>query len=316
MMHAIETRGLAKSYGKLRALQPLDLKVRLGCCFGLLGPNGAGKSTLVKTLLGIVHATAGEASLLGRDWRQPESRRSVGYLPEGHRFPRYLTGREVCSYFGHLSGLSGAHLKHEIDKKLATVGMANWGDAKIPKYSKGMMQRLGLAQAMLGDPQLIILDEPTDGVDPTGRHEMRGVVREYAAANRTVFINSHLLSEVEVICDEIAILHKGKMIRHDTVSAIKASVEAGKTGTTVRFQTGPLSDATWQTLSAFKPEKQPDQWFTLTVADREGVNPIIDQLRRSGVPIYAIEPVRASLEDAFIEVITDQGDTSVGGVTR
>ena len=156
MGYAIETRSLSKTYGgRIHALKSLDLRVRSGSCFGLLGPNGAGTSTLVKTLLSIVHPTSGSAQLLGKDIQDPQARKSVGYLPEGHRFPSYLTGRGVCRYFGQLSGYSGAELDRDIDAKLALVNMRDWAETKITKYSKGMLQRLGLAQAMLGKMLLV-----------------------------------------------------------------------------------------------------------------------------------------------------------------
>ena len=165
MEYAIETTELAKTYkGGVRALRGVSLKVERGCCFGLLGPNGAGKSTLVKTLLSIVRPTAGSATILGRDIRSPAARRSVGYLPEGHRFPRYLTARSVCEYFGRLAGLHGETLQREIAAKLELVGLSDWTDSKVSKFSKGMAQRVGVAQSLLGDPDLILLDEPTDGV--------------------------------------------------------------------------------------------------------------------------------------------------------
>jgi ABC-2 type transport system ATP-binding protein len=226
--YAIETRGLSKTYhGRIQALKSLDLRVRSGSCFGLLGPNGAGKSTLVKTLLSIVHATSGSAQLLGKDFRNPAARRSVGYLPEGHRFPSYLTGRGVCLYFGQLAGLRIADLKRDIDEKLALVSMGEWADTKITRYSKGMLQRLGLAQAMLGNPALLFLDEPTDGVDPVGRYELRNVIRSIQAAGTTIFLNSHLLSEVEEMCDEVAILHRGAILQQGSVSSITAAASRG-----------------------------------------------------------------------------------------
>jgi ABC-2 type transport system ATP-binding protein len=313
MEYAIETFGLAKSYGRLQALKPIDLRLRLGLCFGLLGPNGAGKSTLVKTLLGIVHASSGSAKLLGVDFKSPQSRRRTGYLPEGHRFPRYLTGREVCRYFGRLSGLGGAALEDEITKKLAMVGMESWGGTKIPKYSKGMMQRVGLAQAMLGDPALILLDEPTDGVDPVGRQEMRGVIRDFCGTGRTVFINSHLLSEIELVCDEVAILHKGEMIHHGSITEIKAQVGGSKQGVDVRFQTGGMPEASWSALSARGAQRAPENSFVMTLASNDAIPPLIDELRAQKIAIYAVEPLRSTLEDAFVQAITAQEDGSVGG---
>jgi ABC-2 type transport system ATP-binding protein len=314
--YAIETRGLAKTYrGGVQALKPLDLQVRPGTRFGLLGPNGAGKSTLVKSLLSIVHATEGEAHLNGKAIGTPEARRGVGYLPEGHRFPRYLTGEGVCHYFGQLAGMSGSQLKEDTKKKLALVGMADWADTKISKYSKGMNQRVGLAQALLGDPSIIFLDEPTDGVDPKGRREIRDVIAEVASHGTTVFFNSHLLSEVEVICDTVAILNKGKLLRLGTVNEIKASVAGGGAKIPVTIRCGALPEALWSRLndrgaSALTQKENRVESFSMLLESEADVTPLIDLLRSERVDIFSVRPEEKQLEDAFIDVITasEEGD--------
>lgn len=239
--YAVETRDLTKIYrGKIMALRGIDLRVPKGSIFGLLGPNGAGKSTLVKVLLSIVSPTSGAATLFGRDISFADARLGVGYLPEGHRFPRYLTGRGVCEYFGKLSGITGAKLNKEIEEKLELVGMSRWAKTPITRYSKGMAQRVGIAQALLGDPGLVLLDEPTDGVDPVGRQQIREVVKEAARRGTTVFLNSHLLLEVEQVCDHVAILHQGRVIKQGTVEEIRSAVSS-KLGLTVRFVTDDLN---------------------------------------------------------------------------
>lgn len=305
MDFAVETSGLHKTYKRtVEALQPLDLRVPAGSCFGLLGPNGAGKSTLVKTLLSIVRASGGGAQLLGRDFRDPASRRSVGYLPEGHLFPRYLTGRGVCTYFGRLAGLRGAELKRDVEQQLELLEMARWGDTKLAKYSKGMCQRIGLAQAMLGRPRLLFLDEPTDGVDPLGRRKIRGVIRGLVEGGATVFVNSHLLSEVELMCDRVAILYRGRLIRQGTVGEITAPADGE--GRRYKFTTGPLDGALRAALGARGEVTDAADGFTLTAADRAQVSAAIDDLREAGVPIYGVEPHRMSLEEVFIHLIGDQ----------
>ena len=306
--YAIETRGLTKTYGKkLQALKPLDLQIRPGTRFGLLGPNGAGKSTLVKSLLSIVRATGGSATLNGRAIGTPQAREGVGYLPEGHRFPRYLTGAGVCHYFGQLAGLSGARLKEDTMKKLALVGMAEWADTKISKYSKGMNQRVGLAQALLGDPSIVFLDEPTDGVDPKGRREIRDVIAEVASRGTTVFFNSHLLSEVEVICDTVAILNKGELLHMGTVDEIKASVQGGggKTAVSVRCSVlpGDLRERLLDRGATLATEGDATS-FTILLDGPEGTTPLIDLLRAAGVDIFAVRPEEMQLEDAFIDLIS------------
>jgi ABC-2 type transport system ATP-binding protein len=303
---AIEARALSKTYnGRIHALKSLDLRVRTGSCFGLLGPNGAGKSTLVKTLLSIVHATSGTATLLGKDFRDPAARKAVGYLPEGHRFPPYLTGRGVCRYFGQLAGLSGAALEQQIDTQLGLVTMTEWADQKVSKYSKGMLQRLGLAQAMLGKPAILFLDEPTDGVDPVGRYELRNIIRSIQAGGTTIFLNSHLLSEVEEICDEIAILHRGAVVQQGSVAAITASVGRGK-GCLVTFTTSPLPAEVLTQLPTGTRGTPEQRGFQVNLDSEAGISPLVDVLRRHQIEIYGIEQSKVDLEDAFIELIGAQ----------
>jgi ABC-2 type transport system ATP-binding protein len=310
--HAIETRGLSKTYsGRIHALKAVDLRVRRGSCFGLLGPNGAGKSTLVKTLLSIVHASGGSAQLLGRDFQDPASRKSVGYLPEGHRFPSYLTGRGVCLYFGQLAGLPLADLKRDIDVKLALVSMGEWADTKVTKYSKGMLQRLGLAQAMLGNPALLFLDEPTDGVDPVGRYELRNVIRTIQAAGTTIFLNSHLLSEVEEMCDEVAILHRGTIVQQGSVSAITASVANRGENCLVTFRTSAIPAEVLGLLPQGYVALDEQCGFQISLAAQSEISALVDLLRLNAIEIFGIEQARVDLEDAFIELIrSPHADTS------
>ncbi len=314
MTNAIEIEGISKTFkGGIRALQNIDLSVTNGSCFGLLGPNGAGKSTLVKVLLSIVRPTAGKALLLDRNIRHADARRGVGYLPEGHRFPGYLKGREVCQYFGKLAGLRGAELTNEVDEKLDMVGMKDWANQKISKYSKGMNQRVGLAQAMLGNPNVLFLDEPTDGVDPMGRQEIREVISDFADAGRCVFLNSHLLSEVEIMCDEIAVLHKGEILRQGTVAEIKRSFDADGDQLEVAFQTSAHNPEVRDWLAQHGAVFQSEHDFTLTLDNAGATDAVVDRLRAAGVSIRAIQPQTVSLEDAFIAIIQGQDDQSVGG---
>lgn len=315
MDFALETQGLTKTYkrGRIQALKALDLQVPKGCAFGLLGPNGAGKSTLVKTLLGIVRATSGSARLLGTDFRSVEARRKVGYLPEGHRFPAYLTGRTLCDYFGRLSGLRGDQLKREIDEKLEWVGMKEWADTKVSKYSKGMAQRVGLAQAMLGNPQLLLLDEPTDGVDPVGRMELRQVIKRQREKGVTVFFNSHLLSEVEQVCDKVAIMHHGTILHQGGVKDLIKEITGGQGTLHVRFAVSRVDEALAQKLGTIAPWGQVEGGFMMTLPGAQGITPVVDLLREQKIEIFAIEPQQANLEEAFIQLISRQSDKSVGG---
>ena len=305
--YAIETKGLAKTYkGGIQALKGVDLQVPAGCCFGLLGPNGAGKSTLVKVLLSIVRASGGSATLLGTDIRSAKARRGVGYLPEGHRFPKYLTAHGVCRYFGGLAGLHGPQLKREIEAKLDLVGMGDWADTKVGKFSKGMAQRVGVAQSMLGDPKIVFLDEPTDGVDPVARQGLRNVIKEVTAKGTTVFINSHLLADMELLCDDVAILNKGEMLQHGSVSEITAAVAGGE-GIRVRFRTSDITEALWTKLSERGAETEPDDYFSLQLEDESKISEVIDLLRANEVDIYGVEPAKVRLEEAFVELITAEG---------
>jgi ABC-2 type transport system ATP-binding protein len=307
LSYAIQTVNLSKTYkGGITALRGVDLEVPKGCCFGLLGPNGAGKSTLVKILLSIVRPSGGTATLRGVDIRSAEARRQVGYLPEGHRFPGYLTAAGVCRYFGQLAGLEGDRLAREVDDKLALVGLAEWKDTKVKSFSKGMAQRVGVAQALIGDPQIVFLDEPTDGVDPVARQGLRHVIRRATDGGATVFINSHLLAEIEVLCDEIAILDKGCVVRRGSVSELTAI--GGGAKLQVRFRTGTIPDELWAKLAERKAEREPDGWFRVEVDDEAEISVIIDALRGASVLVLAVEPRRMRLEDAFIELIgADRG---------
>jgi ABC-2 type transport system ATP-binding protein len=310
MAYAIETYDLAKTYrGGVQALKGVSLKVERGCCFGLLGPNGAGKSTLVKTLLSIVRPSGGSAMILGHDIRTAAARRSVGYLPEGHRFPRYLTARGVCEYFGRLSGLGGPALQKEIAEKLELVGLSDWIDKKVAKFSKGMAQRVGVAQSLLGNPDLILLDEPTDGVDPVGRAGLKFVMRSATERGATVFINSHLLSELEDLCDEVAILHRGKLLQQGSVSELTAAVQGGE-GIVVRFRTGDVPETVWTDLAARGAVREPDDFFAMPLPDEPDITKVIDELRGAGVPIFAVQPKRVRLEEAFVEIIREQGGST------
>jgi ABC-2 type transport system ATP-binding protein len=223
-MALIETQNLSKEYSarfskqKVNALNEFTFNVEQGEIFGLLGPNGAGKTTLIKILLAITFPTSGTAKIFGTDVTNPKWKNKVGYLPENHRFPNYLTGEQVLMYYGQLSGMKNdAAMQKRIDEMLAMMNLTQWRNTKIKKYSKGMMQKIGLAQSMLSDPDLIFLDEPTDGVDPIGRKEIRDILTEIKSRGKTIFLNSHLLSEVEMICDRVAILNKGDLIKQGNV---------------------------------------------------------------------------------------------------
>ncbi|MCE1166020.1 MAG: ABC transporter ATP-binding protein [Bacteroidetes bacterium] len=304
-MNVIEINGITKNYpakkfsgDKIKALDNVSFNVGSGEIFGLLGPNGAGKTTLVKILLGITFSSAGKASIFDKPVADVNTKRKVGYLPENHQYPNYLTGEQVIDYFGRLSGLSKADLDKTTYKYLKIVGMDEWGTTKIKKYSKGMMQRLGLAQAMISNPDLIFLDEPTDGVDPIGRKEIRDVLLELKNQGKTIFLNSHLLSEIELICDRVAILNKGALIKEGSVEDITT------TGNKYIFTTSDLTDEMMNKLLVeYKSTVHGRNEFSCSVNGIEDVNRIIDCLRASGILIHGVNREKNSLESMFINLI-------------
>ena len=209
----------------MHALQGIDLQIPRGSVFGLLGPNGAGKTTLVKILLGIAFPSGGSASVLGKPPGDVSALARIGYLPENHRYPAHLTGEQVLHHFGRLSGIRQPERGRRVTEMLRRVRLEEWRGTRTHKYSKGMMQRLGMAQAVFNEPDLLILDEPTDGVDPIGRHELRDLVLEQKQRGATIFLNSHLLSEVERLCDRVAILKQGRLVRHGTLDDLTRRTE-------------------------------------------------------------------------------------------
>lgn len=306
---AIQVDHLTKRYSAgfrrppVQALTDISLDVKKNEIFGLLGPNGAGKTTLIKILLGSLLPTSGAASINGfggADWR---SRLSAGYLPENHRFPPYLTGRQMLFCFGGMAGLSPAAVREKADALFDLVGLHQWQNTKIRKYSKGMMQRLGLAQALLNDPQLIFLDEPTDGVDPVGRHEIRTILLNLKKEGKTVFLNSHLLAEVEAVCDRVAILNKGKLVKVGPVSGLLDVKPA------YRLETAEMPPVVGEeTTTAFPTAKIEGTVITVTLETPRQVNEIIDLLRRRGVDLVSVAPVKISLEESFLELIQGDGN--------
>lgn len=305
MSNSITAQGLEKIYASTRrgeprvhALKPLTLEIVPGEIFGLLGPNGAGKTTLVKLLLGIVSPTSGTGSIFGRPIGSVTSKEILGYLPENHRYPSYLTGEGVLRYFGRLSGVEASTLERRITDLLALVNMSSWRKTRVKKYSKGMMQRLGLAQALINDPQVVFLDEPTDGVDPVGRREIRGILDHLRSEGRTIFLNSHLLSEVESVCDRVAILNHGELVRMGTVEEL--------TSNRTRYKIEAQSDQAQEfgrAIAPFSPQQVTGPTALLDLKDVGQLNACIDQLRSQGILLTAISPLRQSLEDLFIDVV-------------
>ncbi|MBV9035888.1 MAG: ABC transporter ATP-binding protein [Acidobacteriaceae bacterium] len=297
---AIETDALRKVYRsrfrgrEIPAVSNLSLRVPQGIKYGLLGPNGAGKTTFVKMLLAAVHPTSGTAKLFGKDARDPEARRPIGYLPENHRFPTYFSGAGMLDFYAALSGVPAHERRRRVPEMLKLVGLEQWGDVRIKKYSKGMLQRLGLAQALMHRPRLLILDEPTDGVDPVGRRDIREILNGLTGTGVTVFINSHLLGEVESFCEYVAILHKGKLALEGKVS----SLIAGRGYTVEATQVPNAAVAEMRRLGA--AIAMTTDGLSVQVGSLEEANHLIDVIRAGGGLIESVSNSASSLEDVFI----------------
>ncbi len=300
----LEVRDLRKVYRSgflskrsVAAIDGVSLQVGRGSVFGLLGPNGAGKTTMIKCLLGLVRRFEGEARLFGLTPDDPMSRRKVGYLPEAHRLPGHLTGRQVLELFGALAGSAPDDVKKRIDPLLERVDMTKAADRKVREYSKGMQQRIGLAQALVNDPELVFLDEPTDGVDPIGRAAIREMVMELKNRGVTLFINSHLLMEVELICDRVVIMHKGRIIRQGTIDELTPRTGA------VRIELGSAPANVAQILAGIGSGLVVDgNVVSLHVSDQE-LDAAIDRLRAARMSIRGITQRRATLEESFIGLV-------------
>jgi ABC-2 type transport system ATP-binding protein len=306
-MAAIETSSLSKVYvtsfgkKKVRALNELNLTIEKGTIFGMLGPNGAGKTTLVKLLLQIIYPTFGTARLLDTDITDYHLKMKIGYLPENHKYPPYLSGGAVLKYFGKLSNINGLELDKKIDELLELVNLSKWKKAKVKTYSKGMMQRLGLAQALINDPELIFLDEPTDGVDPIGRKEIRDVLLELKTRSKTIFLNSHLLSEVELITDRVGILNKGKLLREGTVRELTEKKEEYKI--TVSDEESELTRYSDKNIIITKGNNGS---YSVKVDDIRTMNLLVDKLRNDSVLIKEIVLQKDTLEEMFISLISKE----------
>lgn len=308
---AIQTTGLAKTYGgrpPVHALRALSLEIAAGETFGLLGPNGAGKTTLVKLLLGLVGPTEGDATILGRPISTSASRSRVGYLPEGHRFPTFLSATETLQLFARMAGVSPPDRSRRSTELLERVRLSDAADRKVGTYSKGMLQRLGIAQALMNDPRLVFLDEPTDGVDPVGRREIRDLIESLRDDGVTIFLNSHLLSEVERVCTRVAIMKEGRLVRDGTVDDL---TRQGRAWTLVSTALPPATSAALAEMMG-APSERPDGLVktVVTLPDRTGLNAVLDRLRADGVEVEAVEPVRQSLEDLFVQVVGEDTEAA------
>ncbi len=299
---AIHTRGLRKVFGRKVAVRNLTLDVPRGEVFGFLGPNGAGKSTSVKMLLGLVFPTSGKAEILGRPAGDVKARSKVGFLPEHFRFYDWLTPPELLKLHGRLYGMSHATLRERIPSLLELVGLTPHRDKQLRDFSKGMLQRIGLAQALLNDPELIFLDEPTSGLDPMGRRMVRDIIKAQRDRGATVILNSHLLGEVEVSCDRVAFIKDGEVV--ETRSLKDQSEEQ----TIVTIRAGKVTDEVINGLSPWiSSARSEDDRLTITLLPNATLPEIVRYLVARNVDVYEIIPQRLSLEERFLQIVGSDG---------
>lgn len=305
-MSAITSESLTKTYRSgiaqakgITALKDFSLNVERGQVFSLLGPNGAGKTTFIKILLSLTRPTSGKVSILGKRLPDTGIREHVGYLPENHRYPGYLTAEQVLRLFGSLGGMRGEALHSRIAPLLDLVGLSQWKKMKVRKYSKGMLQRLGLAQALVNDPELLFLDEPTDGVDPMGRKEIRTILQDLRQHGKTIFLNSHLLSEVELVSDRVAILDKGQLLKVGTVEELTSTGSQYQISIAGAPPESFVQGAAALVLKlAYAPER-----IDAELGSTVELNKLIDLLRAHHIDIISIVKKRSSLEDSFLSLI-------------
>jgi ABC-2 type transport system ATP-binding protein len=296
----IETRGLTKVYGRrVRALDGLDLTVQPGELMGFLGPNGAGKTTAMHLLIGTLWPTAGSAIVLGRPAGDREARRWLGYLPEQFQFQGFLTPTRLLDFHGRLLGLTRGERNARATELIRIVGLEPDADRQLKTFSKGMLQRVGLAQALLGRPSLLLLDEPTSGLDPIGTRNVRNLLVWLKEQGVTVFLNSHLLSEVELICDRVAILNRGRIVAQGRIGEILRPVAA------VRFRANGFAESGLASVRRVVREvtAEGDGWWRADVATPDDVPALARALVESGARLEALIPTHETLEEAFLRVV-------------
>ncbi len=300
--HTIITKGLTKEFGDKVAVADLTLEVGQGEVFGFLGPNGAGKTTAVKMLLGLITPTSGNGEVLDAPLGDHRARERVGFLPEHFRFHDWLTAVEFLNLHGNLYHMPGEQLSKRVPELMELVGLKGHAEKKLGAFSKGMLQRIGLAQALLNNPELVFLDEPTSGLDPVGRRLVRDIIRELSIGGTTVFLNSHFLSEVEITCDRVAFIRQGEVL---LTSSLQSLVEGELT---VEVRARGLDQAIVSGLSRWSQNVRADGDHLSLTLPGEAVIPEINQyLVENGVDVYAIRPKQLSLEDLFIQIVGTEG---------
>jgi ABC-2 type transport system ATP-binding protein len=317
MEAVIDVQSVEKMYrGKVHALRGVDMQVGSGEIFGLLGPNGAGKSTLVKVLLTVIRPSVCKGTLLGAKVGDKSVLRQVGYLPEHHNFPKYLTSKQLLRHFGAMAGVDRTKRNSKAEELLELVGMGEWANAKLGSYSKGMRQRVGLAQALINDPKLVVLDEPTDGVDPIGRKDIREILIRLKEEGRTVFLNSHLLSELEMVCDRVAIMVHGLVRQQGTIEELTLG-QSGFNITTEESMTPKIIERVRSNTSGLKVSVSENERRLLVATDQASqMQGVLDVLRGGKMTVTSFAYSRQSLEELFIDAVQAEPDGARPGASR
>jgi len=312
-MAAIEILDLEKTYHvgfwrkrPKQALRPLRLTIEEGEVFGFLGPNGAGKTTTLKLLMGLASPTAGTARILGMDIDDPEVKAKIGFLPEQPYFYDYLTGRELLTYYAQLSGVAAKERSKRVEAMLERFGLSDSAGVQLRKYSKGMLQRVGLAQAILHDPKVVFLDEPMSGLDPMGRREVREMIQEMRNEGKTVFFSTHILSDAEALCDRVAIIHQGELRGVGAVAQLTSQTQ-GRVEIIFCAQTVPAA------LTALGVEARVSGDMVNAVVEEQKQDAALEILRREGIRLISLTPVRSSLEEYYIEKLRARGNGKGAG---
>jgi len=311
MEFAVETKGLTKKYGSLTAVDKLNLKVTRGSIHGFLGPNGAGKTTTIKILVGLLKPDEGIVSVLGKEVHedQADARLNIGYMPELPKFPKHLKGAELLDVYGRMYGMTEQQRTEQIPRLIEMVGLKGRENDLIGKYSKGMQQRIGVAQALLNNPELVILDEPSLGLDPVGMVEVRELVKSISKEGMTVFVSSHLLSEVEQICTHVTIINRGTMLVSDTLQNVSGMLTGPAL---IHAEAARLSDAVVQALKDLPfvtNVGQTGNELSIQVATHEDVRiQVSETITRAGGVIVGMSMKASNLEDVFMQLVSkDEG---------
>ena len=298
---AVSVSGLTKSYGHVVAVDEVAMSVEAGEIFGLLGPNGAGKTTLVKILVGLIRANSGAASIFQDPAGTLAAKRAIGYLPEHFSFPDWMTAKEFLEFHGRLASVNADSLGQKVGALLERVGLSARADSRLGTFSKGMLQRIGIAQALVGDPKVAFLDEPTSALDPIGRRDVRDLMRDLRVSGVTVFLNSHLLSEIEMVCDRVSILNNGKVVAHGTLgellSARRLSVRVNESDLArIRAALGEFDVAIGEAGR-----------LVFKLSDEEDVPRVVRALVDAGADVHEVAVEASTLEELFVELV-EPGD--------